>query len=142
MPLLRFDYDPLNLKSPRAESMATLQDMQHDRNWSLDAVNVLVPSLDDAAPLTRRLADLPEVSRVISLGSFVPKDQQEKLALIGDAVDVVEPVLDVQPAEPATDAELQRRLGRRRSRCGERRNMARTPPQRPRRVAWPTCSIA
>ncbi len=111
LPLLRFDYNPLNMKSPRVESMATLHDMQHDRNWSIDAINILVPSLADAAPLARRLAALPEVSRVVSLNSFVPENQQEKLVLIGDAVDVVEPVLDVEPAKAATDAELQQRLG-------------------------------
>ena len=111
LPLLRFDYNPLNLKSPRVESMATLHDMQHDRNWSLDAINILAPSLADAVPLARRLADLPEVSRVVSLNSFMPENQKEKLVLIGDAVDVVEPVLDVEPAQPATDSELQQRLG-------------------------------
>jgi hypothetical protein len=41
----------------------------------------------------------------------MPVNQQEKLVLIGDAVDVVEPVLDVEPAPPTTDAELQQRLG-------------------------------
>ena len=62
-------------------------------------------------PLARRLADLPEVSRVVSLNTFLPEYQKEKLVLIGDAVDVVAPVLDVEPTEPATDAELQQRLG-------------------------------
>ena len=57
LPLLRFDFNPLNLKSPTVESMTTLHDMQHDRNWSLDAINVVVPSLADAAPLARRLVD-------------------------------------------------------------------------------------
>ena len=111
LPLLRFDYNPLNLKSPRVESMATLHAMQHDRNWSLDAIDILAPSLAEAVPLARRLAGLPEVSRVVSLNSFVPENQRQKLVLIGDAVDVLEPVLDVEPAQPATDAELQQRLG-------------------------------
>jgi hopanoid biosynthesis associated RND transporter like protein HpnN len=111
LPLLRFDFNPLNLKSPKVESMMTLIDMQHDPDWSLQAINVLAPSLADAVPLARRLADLPEVSRVISLNTFVPPYQKEKMMLIGDAVDVVAPVLDVEAAEPATDEELQRRLG-------------------------------
>jgi hopanoid biosynthesis associated RND transporter like protein HpnN len=110
LPLLRFDFNPLNLKSPRAESMSTLQDLQHDPDWSLDAINVLVPSLADAVPLARRLAELPEVSGVVSLNTFLPEHQKEKLVLIGDAVDVLTPVLDVEPAKPATDAELQQRL--------------------------------
>jgi len=111
LPLLRFDFNPLNLKSPKVESMATLQDLRHDPDWSLDTINVLAPSLADAAPLARRLAELPEVSRVVSLNTFLPEQQKEKLVLIGDAVDVVAPVLDVEPAKPATDAELQQRLG-------------------------------
>jgi uncharacterized protein len=111
LPLLHFDFNPLNLKSPRVESMTTLHDMQQDADWSLDAIDVLAPSLADAAPLASRLADLPEVSRVVSLNSFLPEHQKEKMMLIGDAVDVVAPVLDVEPAEPPTDAELQRRLG-------------------------------
>ncbi|MGE0577845.1 MMPL family transporter, partial [Reyranella sp.] len=111
LPLLRFDFNPLNLKSPKVESMATLRDLRHDPDWSLDTINVLAPSLADAAPLARRLAALPEVSRVVSLNTFLPEQQKEKLVLIGDAVDAVAPVLDVEPAKPATDAELQQRLG-------------------------------
>lgn len=110
LPLLRFDFNPLNLKSPKVESMTTLEDLRHDPDWSLDAINVLVPSLADAVPMARRLADLPEVSGVVSLNTFLPEHQKEKLVLIGDAVDVVTPVIDVEPAQPATDAELQRRL--------------------------------
>ena len=111
LPLLQFDFNPLNLKSLKVESMTTLLDMQHDPDWSLEAINVLAPSLADAVPLAHRLAALPEVSRVISLNTFVPPYQKEKMMLIGDAVDVVAPVLDVEAAEPATDEELQRRLG-------------------------------
>ena len=35
--------------------MTTLHDLQHDLDWSLDAINVLVPSLADAVPMARRL---------------------------------------------------------------------------------------
>jgi uncharacterized protein len=111
LPLLRFDFNPLNLKSPKVESMTTLHDLQHDPDWTLDAINILVPSLADAMLVTSRLADLPEVSRVVSLNTFLPDDQREKLMLIGDAVDVVAPVLDVERTEPPTDAALQQRLG-------------------------------
>ena len=63
---MRFDFNPLNLKSPRVESMATLHDIAADPDWTPDAINVLAPSLADAVPLARRLADLPEVSRVVT----------------------------------------------------------------------------
>jgi hopanoid biosynthesis associated RND transporter like protein HpnN len=111
LPLLRFDFNPLDLKNAKVESMTTLHDMQHDPEWSLDAINVLAPSLADAAPLARRLADLPEVSKVVSLDTFMPEHQRDKLVLIADAVDIVGPVLDVEPAEPPTDADLQERFG-------------------------------
>jgi hopanoid biosynthesis associated RND transporter like protein HpnN len=110
LPLLRFDFNPLNLKSARVESMTTLHDMVSDPDWTLDAINVLAPSVTDAASLARRLGDLPEVSRVVSLNSFVPEYQRNKLMLIADAVDTVAPVLDVEPAEPASDAELRQTL--------------------------------
>jgi hopanoid biosynthesis associated RND transporter like protein HpnN len=110
LPLLRFDFNPLNLKSARVESMTTLHDMVSDPDWALDAINVLAPSVTDAASLARRLGDLPEVSRVVSLNSFVPEYQRNKLMLIADAVDTVAPVLDVEPAEPPSDAELRESL--------------------------------
>ena len=110
LPLLRFDFNPLNLKSARVESMTTLHDMVSDPDWTLDAINVLAPSVADAASLARRLGDLPEVSRVVSLNSFVPEYQRNKLMLIADAVDTVAPVLDVEPAEPPSDAELKETL--------------------------------
>ena len=86
--------------------MTTLHDMVSDPDWTLDAINVLAPSVADAASLARRLSALPEVARVVSLNSFVPEYQRNKLMLVGDAVDTVGPVLDVEPAEPPTDAEL------------------------------------
>ena len=110
-------------------------------DWSLDAINVLVPSLADAVPLARRLADLPEVSRVVSLNTFLPENQKEKLVLIGDAVDVVEPVLDVEPAKPATDAELQQRLGATAISLRQAAEHSPDAPPPPRPVVWPTCSI-
>jgi len=110
LPLLRFDFNPLNLKSARVESMTTLHDMVSDPDWTLDAINVLAPSVADAASLARRLGELPEVSRVVSLNSFVPEYQRNKLMLIADAVDTVAPVLDVEPAEPPSDAELKETL--------------------------------
>jgi hopanoid biosynthesis associated RND transporter like protein HpnN len=111
LPLLRFDFNPLNLKSAKVESMTTLHDMVNDPDWTLDAINVLAPSVADAASLAQRLKELPEVARVVSLNSFVPEHQKDKLMLIADAVDVVEPVLDVEPAEPPTDGEVQESLG-------------------------------
>ena len=53
-----------------------------DPNTDTNTIDVLAPSLDDAPPLMARLQQLPEVARVTSLESFIPQDQDEKLAII------------------------------------------------------------
>ena len=106
LPLLRFDFNPLHLKSSRVKSMATLQDLAADPDWTPDAINILAPSLPAAEALAHRLDGLPEVSRTVTLASFVPTQQKEKLALIGDAAVQLRPVLAVSPVEPPSDVAL------------------------------------
>ena len=102
LPFVRFDFNPLHLKSAKVESMATLADLATDPDWTPDTINVLAPSLAAAEPVERRLAALPEVSRTVTLQSFVPADQPEKLALIRAAAQRLGPALDV-PAAAAAD---------------------------------------
>ena len=58
----------------------------------------------------RRLDALPEVSRTVTLNSFVPGQQKEKLALIGNAAMLLKPILDVAPLAPPSDQALQHSL--------------------------------
>jgi hopanoid biosynthesis associated RND transporter like protein HpnN len=111
LPLVRFDFDPLNLKNRNAESMTTLQALAADPDWTPYAINVLATSLVEAQALSRRLAALPDVSRVVTLQSFVPKEQKEKLELVDDVASVLESALDnVSFRAAPTDEELQKRL--------------------------------
>jgi len=111
LPLVRFDFDPLDLKNRNAESMTTLQVLAADPDWTPYAINVLAPSLVEAQALSQRLAALPDVSRVVTLQSFVPKDQKDKLELVDDAASVLETALeDVSFRAAPTDEELQKRL--------------------------------
>jgi hopanoid biosynthesis associated RND transporter like protein HpnN len=106
VPKLRFDFDPMHLRSPRAESVATLADLAKDPTTAPDTIDVLAPSVADAARLGEKLEKLPVVDHVVSLASFVPEDQDEKLALIGDAAMLLEPTLAPSSAKPPpTDAE-------------------------------------
>jgi len=41
--LLRFDFNPLNLKSSKVESMSTLQALASDPDWTPSAINILCP---------------------------------------------------------------------------------------------------
>jgi uncharacterized protein len=108
-PLLRhlhFDFNPLNLRSPKVESVATLLDLMKDPNTDTNTIDVLVPSLAEAPPLMARLQQLPEVARVTSLESFIPQDQDEKLAIIAPVASSLLPLLDpAREKEPPTDAE-------------------------------------
>jgi hopanoid biosynthesis associated RND transporter like protein HpnN len=110
LPLVRFDFDPLNLKSSKVESMAALQALSSDPDWTPDAINILSPSLAASEPLVSHLNALPAVSRTVTLNSFVPAQQKEKLALIGNAATLLKPVLDVAPLAPPSDPELQQSL--------------------------------
>ena len=110
LPLVRFDFDPLNLRSSKVESMATLHALASDPDWTPDAINILAPSLAASEPLVRRLDALPEVSRTVTLNSFVPGQQKEKLALIGNAAMLLKPILDVAPLAPPSDQALQHSL--------------------------------
>jgi len=70
---LHFDFNPLNLRSSKVESVATLLDLMKDPNTDTNTIDVLAPSLTDAPPLMARLQHLPEVARVSSLESFIPR---------------------------------------------------------------------
>jgi len=106
LPKLRFDFDPMHLRSPRAESVATLLDLAKDPRTAPDTIDVLAPSVDAAVHLGERLEKLPVVDHVLTLASFVPEDQDEKLALIGDAAMLLEPTLaPASTKPPPTDAE-------------------------------------
>ena len=106
LPFVRFDFDPLNLRSPTSEAVATILDLSRNPQTSPDTIDVLAPSLDAAKAVATRLAALPEVEQVLTLASFVPADQAPKLAVIGDAATLLDPTLDPADVKPApTDAE-------------------------------------
>ncbi len=64
---LQFDFNPINLRNPHVESIATFLDLRKDPATGASSINVMVPSLEQAAPVAERLAKVPEVSRVTTL---------------------------------------------------------------------------
>lgn len=79
---LSFDFDPIHLRSQKVESVATLIDVQRDPGVGVNAVNVVAPNLAQADTIAAHLKTLPQVDRVMTLQSFIPGDQQQKLAAI------------------------------------------------------------
>jgi hopanoid biosynthesis associated RND transporter like protein HpnN len=111
LPGLAFDFNPINLKSPKVESVATLLDLMKDPNATPNTIDVLAPSLADAQALSAKLSSLPEVSQTITLQSLIPEDQPQKLALISDAAQLLEETLNPIEVKPApTDTENRRAL--------------------------------
>jgi hopanoid biosynthesis associated RND transporter like protein HpnN len=103
---LKFDFNPINLRSPKVESIATYLELRNDPNIGANSVNVIAPSLAQAAGVAERLAKLPEVARVRTLYAFVPQDQDRKLPLIRDLAEGLDPFLQPEAAKPPpTEAE-------------------------------------
>jgi uncharacterized protein len=103
---LRFDFNPINLRSPKVESIATFLDLRKDPNTGANAINVMTNSDADAKKIAGRLEKLPEVLSVRWLESFVPEDQPAKLKLIAQGAKVLNPALNPDSIDPApSDAE-------------------------------------
>jgi hopanoid biosynthesis associated RND transporter like protein HpnN len=104
LPRLDFDFDPLNLKDPQAESVVTFHLLQGDPETSPHVIDILAPSLEQAGRIANTLAPLAPVGEVLTVASLVPEAQDEKLELIDQLAWLIGPLL--QPAEAAPlDAE-------------------------------------
>jgi uncharacterized protein len=110
---LHFDFNPINLRAQDAESVATLLDLMNVADTSPNTVDVLGSNVAQVSATVEKLRQLPEVGRVLSLQSFVPENQDAKLALIEDASFFLQNTLnpDEIGAEP-TQAETQAAIGK------------------------------
>jgi len=100
---LRFDFNPLHLKDPHTESMATLLSLKDAPEAGVNNVRALAPTLADADKIAERLSKLPEVGRTTTLSTFIPSDQPQKIEVISAAAQQLLPTLTQTPAPPATD---------------------------------------
>ncbi|HEX4160582.1 MAG TPA: MMPL family transporter [Rhizomicrobium sp.] len=91
---MTFDFNPLDLRSPKGEAVATALDLLRNTDTSPNTINVLAPSHEAAQRLSLALGALPAVSHTLDINSFVPADQQPKLALIRDADNLLDPTLN------------------------------------------------
>jgi hopanoid biosynthesis associated RND transporter like protein HpnN len=103
---LQFDFNPINLRNPHVESIATFLDLRRDPMTGAFAVNVLAPNLEATRPIEEKLSKLPEVSQVRTLYFFVPAEQERKLAAIAVARDKLAPSFKAEALQKApTDEE-------------------------------------
>jgi hopanoid biosynthesis associated RND transporter like protein HpnN len=106
-PWLAFDSDPLDTKNPNTEAMRTLRDLINNPLTNPYTIDVLTADAQAAQTLKDKLETLPTVSGVISINSFVPADQQQKLAVIADANTILAPTLTAHgTAAPVTPEQI------------------------------------
>ncbi len=94
LPRLHFDFNPLDLRNPKSESVATALDLLNDPATSPNTIDIVAGSHPAARRLALAVSALPAVSQVLMLDSFVPDDQGPKLALIRDAHNLLDPTLN------------------------------------------------
>ena len=107
LPRLEFDSDPLHTKDPDTEAMQALSAMMDDPLTNPYSIDIIANNMQDADALAARLRKLPLVADVLTLSSFVPENQTEKLALLKDAADVLDPSLAPHgPVTPVTPQDI------------------------------------
>ncbi len=102
---LHFDFNPLHLKNPHSESMATLLSLKDASAVGINNVQVLAPSLADAQAQATSLERVPQVNQAMTLASFVPDQQPEKLQALSALSTQLMPILRQTPSAPANDFE-------------------------------------
>jgi hopanoid biosynthesis associated RND transporter like protein HpnN len=129
-PRLTFDANPLHTKNPNTEAMRTLADLINNPVTDPYTIDILAPDAAAAQTLAARLKPLPTVAGVISIDSFVPADQPQKLSIIADANTILAPTLAPHDAAaPVTPDQI--RLAARTALAQIDPALAKLPPDHP-----------
>jgi hopanoid biosynthesis associated RND transporter like protein HpnN len=100
LPRLNFDFNPLNLMDPHTEAVSVMMELMKNPDTTPNTIDVLAPSLEEAGKLADRIGKLPEVSRAVTLLSYIPEDQPVKLDILHDTASLIGPTLDPPNIQP------------------------------------------
>lgn len=102
-----FDFNLLQFLPTQAESVTAQHDVSARSDYGSDVVVVTADNVDEARKLAAELAKKPSVSRVESIASFLPDQQDAKLAEIVKLRPLVEslPAFN-QPHPPTSTAKM------------------------------------
>ncbi len=106
VPLLwhvRFDFNPLNLRSHNVESVATLDDLMKLHDSPVNQIVILEPSLDATDPVVAKLQKLPDVSLVLTLKNLVPRGPGSETAADREGREIYSAALRAEPPPDAAD---------------------------------------
>jgi hypothetical protein len=99
---LQFNFNPLALENQESPALTAL--FRLGKALPLSTARVLVAP-DDAAAVVKKLAALPQVAATWTLDSFIPADQDQKLAAIEAAAKSLVPALHAVPRPAPSDAD-------------------------------------
>jgi hopanoid biosynthesis associated RND transporter like protein HpnN len=92
LPQVRFDLNAVGLRDPSTESVQAFNDLLGQAGaaspWFVNAVSA---DLDRAVARARDLAALDVVESAVTLDSYIPSDQEEKLAILEDVAFFLDP---------------------------------------------------
>ena len=109
IPRAHFSPNVLDIRDPQTESVQAFEDLLAEAGsaspWYVDAV---APDLPSAEALARELTDLEVVSHALTLASYVPEDQEEKVEVLADIAFLLEPAPVGAPAAspPAIEEQI------------------------------------
>jgi len=81
---LTFDSNPVNLRDPNSESVTTFNRLLKSLEDSPFAVATLADNLSHADQLAKQFETLDSVKQAITINSFIPENQEEKLFIVED----------------------------------------------------------
>ncbi len=87
MPLLyylTFDFNPINLRSPKVESVATFLDLRTDPTLGANAINVVLPNSNEVDKVADQLRKISEVDKVTTIADVIRKDRSGNSRRSGD----------------------------------------------------------
>ena len=106
LPRAIFDPNPANLKDPESPSVQAFLSLAREPDSSPYYIEILAPSLAEAAKISGRLGKLPSVDKALTLASFVPEEQAARLEIIESMRTALLGVIDATPLPaPATSDE-------------------------------------
>jgi hopanoid biosynthesis associated RND transporter like protein HpnN len=103
-PGIPFDGDPLHTKNQHSEAVVTLHDLMQNPITNPYTITAVMPSLDKAVAAGAQYMALKQTQMVLSLDSFLPKDQAVKIAAVQDVASLLAPTLTAPTVAPAVSA--------------------------------------
>jgi len=79
---VRFDFNPLNLRDPASESVATFKELLKTKTTSPMTLTILAANEAEARTQAQQLQQLPSVEQALTIFDFIPEHQAQKLEII------------------------------------------------------------